>query len=217
MTGFTNSPRLIKGGIVILDPSTSAVQRVISLQYNPESLTRSLQVQGADGDGDRLEALRLKGPPIERISVDIEMDATDQLELRTAAESVREVGLQEQLAALETLLYPNSDKLIENNSLASRGTIEIMPQDAPLTVFVWNEKRVLPIRITEFTIVEEAFDTDLNPIRAKISLGMRVLSINDLPFDSKGGSLFMIHHQQKEQLMQNNLSTALGSLGIGRI
>jgi len=66
MTTFPGSPRILKGGLVLIDPSTSAVQRIIVLQYNPDALTRTLQVQGAGADsGDHLEALRLKGPPVE--------------------------------------------------------------------------------------------------------------------------------------------------------
>ena len=61
MSTFPGSPRLIKGGIVMIDPDTSAVQRVITLQYNPGTLTRTLQVQGVGEDGDRSEALRLTG------------------------------------------------------------------------------------------------------------------------------------------------------------
>lgn len=46
MTSFTGSPKLLKGGIVLIDPATAQVQRIIALQYNPESLSRSLQIQG---------------------------------------------------------------------------------------------------------------------------------------------------------------------------
>ncbi|MGB3220894.1 MAG: hypothetical protein WBD79_26130, partial [Anaerolineae bacterium] len=64
MTTFPNSPRLLKGGIVLLDPNTGAVLRIIALQYNPDTLSRTLQVKGAGAEGgDRSEALRLKGPP----------------------------------------------------------------------------------------------------------------------------------------------------------
>ena len=81
MTTFPGSPRLLKGGIVLVDPDTGAVQRVIALQYNPDTLTRTLQVQGVGAEGgDRAEALRLKGPPVETIKLDAEIDATDQLE-----------------------------------------------------------------------------------------------------------------------------------------
>lgn len=81
MSTFPGSPRLIKGGIVLIDPDTSAVQRVITLQYNPDTLIRALQVQGVGGEGgDRSEALRFTGPRVETLKLDDAIDATDQLE-----------------------------------------------------------------------------------------------------------------------------------------
>src|SRR5580765_4065115 len=100
MSTFPNSPRLLKGGIVLLDPQSGAVQRIITLQYNPDTLTRSLQIKGVGGEGgDRTEALRLKGPPAETIKIDAEIDATDQLE--AADSQATQVGLHPFLAALE--------------------------------------------------------------------------------------------------------------------
>jgi hypothetical protein len=216
MTTFPNSPRLLKGGIVLIDQDTSTVQRIITLQYNPDMLTRTLQVQGISGEGaDRSEALRLKGPPIETIKLDAEIDATDQLEL--ADPVATQLGIQPQLSALETIVYPTSTQLLDNNNLAQSGTLEIVPMLAPLSLFIWSKNRILPVRLTDFSITEEAFDTSLNPIRAKISLGMRVLSVNDLDFNSKGGSLFMIYQQQKESMAAMYKSGGMGALGIGGI
>jgi hypothetical protein len=82
---------------------------------------------------------------------------------------------------------------------------------------VWSERRVVPVRITEFSITEEAFDPNLNPIRAKISLGMRVLSVSDLGFTHRGGSLFMAYLQNKEQLAARSGGGALSTLGVGSI
>jgi hypothetical protein len=215
---MSNSPRLIKAGIVVLNPVTSAVLNVIALQYNPDTLTRSLQMQGAAGEGgDRLEALRLKGPPIETIKFEAEIDAADQLEFPADNQDVVQFGIQPQLSALETLLYPASSDIQAANRLAESGVLEILPAPAPLTLFVWTKSRVLPVRITEFTITEEAFDPRLNPIRAKLSLGLRVLSVNDLSFDSKGNSLFMIYQQEKERLAQKSASTNVSTFGIGSI
>jgi hypothetical protein len=125
--------------------------------------------------------------------------------------------VQPELALLEMLLYPRSSDLQANNRLAQIGTLEIAPVQAPLTLFVWGQNRIVPVRVTEFSVVEEAFDPLLNPIRAKVSLGLRVLSINDLDFSSKGGSLFMIYQQQKESLAQKARAAALPALGIGGI
>jgi len=218
MSSFPGSPKLLKGGIVLLDGDSSVVKRVIVLQYNPDTLSRTLQVQATGGEGsDRSEAMRIKGPPVETIKIDAEIDATDQLEFPDQNTNTTTYGIQPQLAALETILYPESGMLELNNILSNLGTIEIIPMKAPLVLFVWSQNRVLPVRLTEFSITEEAFDTALNPIRAKVSLGMRVLSINDVEFSSKAGGLFMVHHQQKEQLAQKAPSGTLGALGISGV
>jgi len=213
MTAFPGSPRLLKGGIVLLDASTGAVQRIIALQYNPDTLSRTLQVQGVGEHANRSEALRLKGPPIETLKVEAEIDATDQLEFPDQNASAVQVGLYPQLAVLETLIYPASGTLISNNALAQVGTLEIAPMQTPLTLFIWSKNRILPVRLTDFSVTEEAFDPALNPIRAKVSLGMRVLSVDDIGFDNKGGSLFMVYLQQKERLAAMSPAGTLAALG----
>ena len=214
MSSFPRSPRLIKGGIVLIDPGSGAVLRVIPLQYNPDTLTRTLQVQATGGEGDRLEALRLKGPPAETIKLEAEIDATDRLEFPDDNRTTAELGLFPELAALETLVYPTTGALQSANGLAQSGTLEIAPAETALTLFVWSRTRVLPVRITEFGITEEAFDPALNPIRAKVSLGMRVLSVNDLGFAHKGGNLFMAYLQTKEQQAARAQASPLSALGI---
>lgn len=215
MTGFPGSPRLAKGGIVLVNPSSGAVQRVIALQYNPDSLSRSFQLSTAQGEGgERSEALRLSGPPAETIRCEIELDATDAL--ADAKTPATEVGLYPQISALETLVYPTNAALQTTISQAATGTLEIVPMESDLTLFVWSKNRVLPVRITELSVTEEAFDPNLNPIRARVSLSMRVLTVADLPFGHKGASLFMAYHQQKERLA-GMTSGALTALGLGAI
>ena len=215
MTTFPNSPRLIRGGIVLVDPDSGQVLRVIALQYNPDTLTRTLQPKAVGGDGqDRSRALRLSGPPIETIKLEAEIDATDQLEFPDRNPSAVELGVSPQLAALETLLYPTSAQLIANNSLQSSGTLEISPLETPLPLFIWGKNRVVPVRITDFSVTEEGFDARLNPIRAKVSLSLRVLSVDDLGFDHKGGALYLTYQQTKERLAKTGPSSSLPALGL---
>ena len=216
MSSFPGTPRLVRGGLVLVHPDTGAVLRIIALQYNPDTLTRSFQIRavGQEG-GDHLEALRLKGPPAETIKVDAEIDATDQLEGGDA--QTVDAGLHPQLAAIETIVYPRSAHLQAANGEASAGSIEIAPAQAPLPLFIFGPKRIVPIRITELSITEEAFDAALNPIRAKVSLGMRVLTVDDLGFEAKGGGLFMTYLQAKEQLAQRNRGGSFSVLGINGI
>jgi len=192
------SPRLLKGAIVMLDPNIGVPLGTINLQYNPDEITRSLKPQSVGDKPDRTEILRLKGPPIETIKCSVEIDATDQL--AASDPNTLSFGIQPQLAALELLIYPSSAELIANEILSLIGTIEILPVESALTLFVWSKTRVTPVRITDLDITEEAFDPKLNPIRAKVSLGMRVLNINDVGFLTPAGALYMVYQVQKEAL-----------------
>lgn len=216
---FPNSPKLLKAGIVLINPESAQMQRIISLQYNPDSLSRSFQAQAfsSESGADRSEAMRLKGPAVESYKLEAEIDAADQLEFPEQHAATVEHGIQPQLAALELLLYPSSGQLKSNNSLANSGTLEIVPMETPLTLFVWSKTRIVPVRLTDFSITEEAFDPLLNPLRAKVSLGLRVLSVDDLGFAHKGGGLFMTYLQTKENLAAKVASGSFGALGIGGI
>lgn len=215
MTGFPGSPKLLKAGLVLVDPQSGAVQRIISLQYNPDNLSRSMEIQSlADGD-NRSQPLRLTGPAIEKFTLEAELDATDQLEFPDKNPVAVEVGLFPQIAALETLIYPTSEQLNNRNALASAGTLEIAPMETPLALFVWSRNRVVPVKVTELSFTEEAFDPNLNPIRVKVSLGLRTLSVDDLGFEHQGGSLFMAYLTAKEQLAGRAQGANLASFGIG--
>jgi hypothetical protein len=106
MSTFPNSPRLLKGGIVLVDPDTAAVRRIISLQYFPDTVTRSLQIQGvsAEGGGDRSEILRLKGPPVETIKLMRKSTRRISSSFRIRTPTQFEVGIHPQLAALEAIV-----------------------------------------------------------------------------------------------------------------
>jgi hypothetical protein len=187
----------MKGALVGIDESSPNAS-VIRLQYNPATLSRSLQVQASGDDGSRSEVLRLKGAPIETISLEVIINAADGLE--TGDSSAERLGIHPQLAALEMLIYPKSGRIITNTALLSVGTIEVIPPAAPFALFVWGPKRVLPVRLSQFTISEDQYDAKLNPIRAKLQLSLRVLSYNDLPVSHAGYSLFMAHQIAKEAL-----------------
>jgi len=216
VTGLSRSPKLAKGGIVLVDPESGQVRRVIPLQYNPDTLTRTLRAKALE-EGSRSQALRLTGPAVETIKLEAEIDATDQLEFPGQNPEAVEHGIQPQLAVLEALVHPQSGRLISNNELAGSGTLEIAPMESPLPLFVWSKSRIVPVKVTDLSITEEAFDPALNPIRAKVSLGFQVLSVDDLGFDHRGGSLFMNYLQAKETLAAKARAGALDALGIGGI
>lgn len=213
---LSSSPRLLKGGLVVLDPASGAVRNMIALQYNPDTLTRSYQVQGVGGEGggERAQPFRLRGPAVESLKLEAEIDATDALEFPDQNKNATEVGIAPQLAVLEALVNPSVAELLAHDALASSGTLEIIPPEAPLVLFVWSAQRVVPVRVTEFSVTEEAFDPALNPIRAKVSLGLRVMSTDDLGFAHRGGALFLNHLRRREALATRAGPVSLQTLGV---
>lgn len=221
MTRYTDIPKPIRSGIVLIDPERGTPQRIIVLQFNPDTLERSLSPQtagaggdsggGGSGNGDRNEALRLKGPAQETWKFTAEIDATDQLEVAAPD------GIHPQLATLEMLVQPTTAQLREASRLAKNGTIEISPIEMPLTLFTWGSKRVMPVRLTELSINESAFDVNLNPIRASLSIGLKVLSVSDLPAGHLGADLYMAHLAQKERLASAARRGSLGALGLNGV
>jgi len=219
MSSFPGSPKLIKGGLVILDAASSAIKRTIALQYNPDSLARSYQVQGAGGDGGgaRAQPFRFKGPAIESIKLDAEIDATDSLEHPEQNANTVAFGIAPQLAALESLVNPSSAELLAINALSQTGTLEILPPEAPLVLFIWSKSRVVPVRVTDFSITEEAFDVALNPMRAKVSLGLRVMTTDDLGFAHRGGGVFINHLRTREALAGKTGAAPLQLFGLSSL
>jgi hypothetical protein len=218
VTRYADIPKPIRSGIVLVDPELGTPQRVIVLQFNPDTLERSISPQsaggsgdsggGGSGNGDRNEALRLKGPAQETWKFTAEIDATDQFEIAAPD------GIHPQLAVLEMLVQPTAAQLREASRLAEKGTIEISPIEMPLTLFTWGSKRVMPVRLTELSINESAFDVNLNPIRASLSIGLKVLTVSDLPLGHQGAELYYAHLAQKERLAGAARAGGLGSLGI---
>jgi hypothetical protein len=204
MTALPGSPRLLKGAIIGFD-LYNPLASVIVFQYNPDTLTRTITGQSFNGNADKSEALRLKGPPQESIKLDIEIDATDQLERGDSMATT--LGVYPTLSALEMLLYPKSALMIANEVLLNFGVIEVIPPEAPLTLLIWGVKRILPVRLTELTITEESFDPNLNPIRAKVGMSLQVMNYSELGLLSPGGSLFMAH-----QIIKETMAT-IGSAG----
>jgi hypothetical protein len=118
------------------------------------------------------------------------------------------------LAALEMLVTPSTVSVIANEVLAALGTIEILPPDGPITVFIWGPKRVVPVAVKELSVTEEAHDVNLDPIRARVSLGMRVLTYADLSPTHPGYALSLAHQVAKEVLSRRAAVGALdGVLG----
>jgi hypothetical protein len=201
-------PRVFKGALVSIG-STDPTPQVISFQYNPATLKRSLKPLMVGGEaGDRSQSVRITGAPTETYSVEIEIDAADDLENGDPVATT--LGIQPQLALLELLIYPALSRVMANAALLSAGTIEIAPITAPRLLFVWGQRRVLPVQLSAYSISEEEFDSSLNPIRATVSLEMRVLTYSDLSASNADYYQYLAYQQS---LM--SIADSAGSRGRG--
>ena len=193
MTQKARGPTVLKGAFVTVDGSGGS-PNVLAFRYNPASLRRSLQPQQVGGEeGDRSEAVRFIGPPVQTITVEVELDASDGLE--TGDPAATALGALPQLSALELLVYPSLAQVQQVQAQLAQGVMEISPLTAPRTLFVWGEKRVLPVRLTSYEIVEEIFDGRLNPIHATVTIAMRVLTYSDLDSANREYSDFGAYQQ----------------------
>ena len=186
-------PRILKGALVTIDP-TDPTPRIIAFTYNPSTLKRSLQPQMVGGeDNARSAAVRFTGAPAQTITIEIELDASD--EIGTGKPAALRYAALPQLAALELLVYPALAAVHQAQQQLASGVMEIAPLTAPRTLFVWGQKRVLPVRIASYEINEEFFDTRLNPIRATVTLAMRVLTYTDVSADNRNYFDFTAYQQ----------------------
>lgn len=210
MTTFPRSPRVLKGALIsfnLPNPTPS----VIVFQYNPATLTRTLNARTSGGEGGgQFEPMRLSGAPVETITLTVEFDATDKLE-RADGLTIA-LGVHAQLAALEVLLYPTSTSVLTNLALLNAGVIEIVPPRGPFTLFFYGPNRILPVQVTSFSVTEEAHDVLLNPIRASVDLDLRVLSYNDLDVGHPGHAIFLAHQVAKETMAA--LTTVTSVAGV---
>jgi hypothetical protein len=209
-------PILLKGALAVYPTHTPGSQpsTLIVFQYNPESMKRTLAHRAAPAPADaksgtaKEDVLRVAGPPLETITVTVEMHAADQLEdpdddhNAAAAQD----GLHPALATLELLMYPPTLDAKKIEEQAAKGTVQVSPADLPLVLLVWGKSRVVPVKLTSFSISEDAFDTRLNPISAKVELGMQVLSYMEFTDSSIGRDAFLAYQKAKESLAQQHVS-----------
>ncbi len=206
---------LLKGALVTIDDTTQQVS-VVAFQYNPATMRRQLEPFTVGGQpGDRTELPRYAGAPAETVSVEVQIDASDQL---SAGSTVAQtVGILPQLAALELLIYPTSLQVVQTEALLASGSLEIVPMTQPRTLFVWGPNRVLPVRLQSYDVTEELFDTSLNPLRATVNLSLRVLSYSDVPATDPDYHLFLVYQQELERLAplaQTPASSARATIGV---
>jgi hypothetical protein len=201
-------PPLLKGALAVFPTHTpgSVPSSVILFQYNPETMKRTLAHravttpnQGNTGAAKE-DVLRVSGPPLETITITVDLHASDQLNEPDQNVPVAENGLHPALATLELLMYPPTVDAQNIAQQAASGQVQVSPADLPLVLFIWGKSRVVPVKVMSCSVAEEAYDTRLNPIAAKVDLSLQVLTYMEFTESSIGRDTFMAYQKSKESL-----------------
>jgi hypothetical protein len=186
-SSISSSPKLLKGALVKLgDGFLETTPLVIGFQYNPEKLSRKLSSSAASKDKAAVDTVTTDEPfdPSESFSITLELDAADDLEHPDQHPTTALTGIADRIAAFEMLLYP-----LENNdgaaTAAAGSSTECVPKKkVPVLLLVWGAGRILPVRITGFSIDEQAFSPLLFPIQATVTLELTVLKPESFSSDN---------------------------------
>ena len=185
-SAYTRTPRVTKGAIVQFPPGIVPIPNIIPFQYNParvrRTLTPSLEVapQHSGEVSDQLPQCSLVAPtvqpcdPVESISMEIELDASDDLEEQNAI--AQEFGIAPRIAALEKLLFATEDLLGSLLALVGSPLAPEKRPQVPIALLVWGIGRIVPIRVTSYQIEETSFLPNLRPLQATVSISFEVLS-----------------------------------------
>jgi len=254
MSTYARSPKLLKGALVeFSERFIGPVPNVIIFQYNPESITRTLEVwnpAGADSNqgNDTSHTAQPHDPP-ETFTIALELDAADALEKPDSHPVATISGVADRIAAMEMLLYPQEDSLLGgllgsitgslsvganvggggggiggaiSGALGAGGGQPVPRGTVPVVLFVWGPGRIVPVRLTSFSVEEQAYSPQLYPIRAKVNLGLKILTPKDFPACNRKLSeelaitAFKFTRKQKEVLaaanIANNVESILGML-----
>jgi hypothetical protein len=201
------SPLVLKGALVVFGASVPIPTNLIVFQYNPDGMSRSYRQSaptGEEAERQRSGGTRRARPPVETFTISVELDAADQLEIGNPITAIH--GVHPALAALELLLFPDSTIVILNKVLSAAGMSMIAQPKTPVVLLVWGLPRIVPVRVTSVSVTEQAYDQLLNPIRAKVDLGLQALTEAELrragaPFDTLG----LVNQIGKEVLAKLNV------------
>lgn len=246
-TGYSRSPKLLKGALIQFSAAMIIpVPNVILFQYNPELMSRSVGIfdpKAAGGDKQDKQPKLVEGrlepyDPEETFSMQLYLNATDALEEPESHPVAVVSGVADRLAALEMMLYPAGEDSLLGGALGISVSVslgaggasltggagaaaKVVPRRVvPVALFVWGPGRIVPVRITSFAVEEQQFNFLLYPTRAKVSLGMRVLTPEAILGGRKSGDAmeeiaifaYKFTRAQKEVLALANLANTVESI-----
>ncbi len=197
--GYSRSPKLLKGAIVqFVKMPIVPIPNIIIFQYNPDTLQRTLTpyappersaltATGTPPSTTPVDPTAQPYDPAESFNLSLVLDASDALEVPERHPIAFVTGVADRIAALEMLLYPAGDSLLGglvgsiNVSIGGGGISASLQKSAaqpevPVTLFIWGPGRIVPVRLSTFNVEEQQWNQLLYPTRAKVTLGLKVIT-----------------------------------------
>jgi hypothetical protein len=243
-SGYSRSPKLLKGAIIQFSaPLLIPIPNIIIFQYNPETMSRTLTPwappekddQGNIIDKKITNTLGQPYDPAETFSLALELDAADALEEPATHPIAVVSGVADRIAAMEMLLYPPGEStlgglltgsLSGSVSLGAGGlslsstasaVIKAKQDEVPIVLFFWGPGRIVPVRITTFSVDEQAYSPILYPLRAKVTIGLKIIDASSLTDDKSAivkiaKACYTFTRAQKEALALANIANSVESI-----
>lgn len=190
-----------------LEITRGGVKSTVRFQFNPESLRRQLQPKMVGGNSESKSApLYYTGPPVETISVRLEISAAEN-EAELTWKDVTRYGVRPLVAAIEMAFYPKIDAIEGATKQLKAGVMEIGVFEVPLIVFDWGEFCRAPVKLTSYSVTEQQFNKSLVPVLATVDLGMQVLSAEDVSVHDPAYPIYVAYQRQKEALARSCYET----------
>jgi hypothetical protein len=225
-TSYTRSPKLQKGALVqLVEEIVGVTPRIVPFQYNPEKLSRTMTPwnpsEVSETNRGQLAPTAQPYDPKEQITVEIELDASDQLEESDPVAVT--FGVADRIAAIEKLIMPTAGivgDLLNAAAALGGATPPAQRPTVAIVLFVWGPGRILPVRITRYAIEEQQFLPTLYPIQARVTLELDVLTpdvfkCQDSPAVVAAIAVYRFFRLQQETLALQHVSRNLVSLALG--
>lgn len=203
-----------------------------AITYNDDGTVKEDKLSG-----EQLNQLSQPFDPQETFSLSLELDAADALEDPGTHPVATIAGVADRISAMELLCYPPgpgalggvlnvsiSVSISGGGISASVGAAaDVVPRrDVPIVLFFWGPGRIVPVRITSFSVDEQQYSPLLYPLRAKVTIGLKVLDENHLQNiagDTKDSAIveiakacYKFTQAQKEALALANLANSVESI-----
>jgi hypothetical protein len=207
---------LIEYGTGLIGP----IPNLVIFQFNPESLTRSLNIPQRPSGANSRENTQAGEKTYETISFKAHFSAADEL----GADKVlaRTFGVGPRLCALEQMVHPTAilggllgaaldaiGDAIGGGGASDPPSQPIPREKFPKILFIWGLTRVLPVTIHSMRITELQYDFLLNPVQAEVDIELTVNATDGCSEDALAqGALTYTTIAKEAQAIANLANTA---------